>query len=237
MDKVSIRNKYKQKQIKNEDQNNDNKNEKMKEKLKEKKNFHVQNKIENKKEEKKINKKREDKKISPETLSLMSSYKKEVEKELSSKVNECKNLKDDKKYQQMVKLMQILKLCDTMNKIKNDKKAVEIIPHLYIGSITSASNLEELESKNITHILCCGFKLKCFFPEKFKYYKIDIIDRENENIRKYFDETNNFINESIKNNGNILVHCQAGISRSTSIIIAYLMKYNNMNFNFLIITK
>ena len=88
-----------------------------------------------------------------------------------------------------------------------------------------------MTSKNITHILCCGIGLKLFFPDKFKYHKIDLVDKETESIRKYFDETNKFISDAMVNNGNVLVHCYAGISRSTSIIIAFLMKHQKMNFN------
>lgn len=38
------------------------------------------------------------------------------------------------------------------------------------------------------------------------------------------DSALNFIDESIKNNQNILIHCQAGVSRSVAIACAYIMK-------------
>ena len=240
MERNSIRNRYKQKNNLKKLENNNNEASDYKKieytfnspsnKNKEKQD---ENKIkkENNNKQNILKEKKEIKKLSPETSLLMSSYKNEIEKELSNTITDYKNLKDDKKMKQMIKLLQIIKLCNTMNIIKNDKNAVEIIPHLYIGSIACASNLEELKSKNITHILCCGIGLKFFFPDKFKYHRIDLIDKESENIRKYFDESNNYINDAIINGGNILVHCQAGISRSTSIIIAYLMKYKKMNFN------
>jgi protein-tyrosine phosphatase len=41
----------------------------------------------------------------------------------------------------------------------------------------------------------------------------------------------NFINESVKKNKNILVHCYAGMSRSVSVIIYYLMKKNGLTFS------
>ena len=65
----------------------------------------------------------------------MSSYKNEIEKELSNSITNYKNLKDDKKIQQMIKLLQIMKLCNTMNIIKNDKNAVEIMPHLLLAQL------------------------------------------------------------------------------------------------------
>lgn len=41
-----------------------------------------------------------------------------------------------------------------------------------------------------------------------------------------------FINNAIENNQNILIHCMAGISRSVSAIIYFLMKKYNYNFNY-----
>jgi protein-tyrosine phosphatase len=41
---------------------------------------------------------------------------------------------------------------------------------------------------------------------------------------KYFEESANYIEEVLSTtNHNILVHCHMGISRSASIVIAYLM--------------
>ena len=49
-------------------------------------------------------------------------------------------------------------------------------------------------------------RIKIFFENKFQYHKIDLIDKESKYIRKFFDESNNNINDSIINGGNILVH-------------------------------
>lgn len=40
-----------------------------------------------------------------------------------------------------------------------------------------------------------------------------------------------FINTAVKNNENILVHCMAGISRSVSMVIYYLMKKNKIDYD------
>ena len=115
--------------------------------------------------------------------------------------------------------------------LKDDKVPIEIIPHLYLGSIGSASNLKQLQNFKITHIVCCAKGIKNFFPDNFKYLNLDIIDSQTDNIKKYFEEANLFIDEAIKNQGNVLVHCHAGISRSSTIIIAYIMKSQKMNLD------
>jgi predicted protein tyrosine phosphatase len=52
---------------------------------------------------------------------------------------------------------------------------------------------------------------------------IKIEDVPHENIAFHFDKVNQFIDESLQKGENVLVHCMAGISRSVSLVISYLM--------------
>ena len=128
----------------------------------------------------------------------------------------------------MLKLLNMIKLSSTIKILKDDNAPIEIIPHLYLGSIGSASNLKQLQNCKITHILCCATGIKNFFPNNFKYKNLDILDSEKVDIKQYFEESNEFIDDAIKNNGNVLVHCHAGISRSSSFLMAYIMKSQKM---------
>nr|CAG8447705.1 10539_t:CDS:2 [Entrophospora candida] len=56
-----------------------------------------------------------------------------------------------------------------------------------------------------------------------KYLKIDILDDPKSNISKYFNQCIEFIEKAKESNGRVYVHCYAGISRSTTVVIAYLM--------------
>ncbi|KAL0480468.1 dual specificity protein phosphatase [Acrasis kona] len=61
----------------------------------------------------------------------------------------------------------------------------------------------------------------------FKFIEID--DLETEDFEQYFDECADFINTTLTNPSNqILVHCQAGQSRSASALIAYYIKYRGL---------
>jgi protein-tyrosine phosphatase len=51
----------------------------------------------------------------------------------------------------------------------------------------------------------------------------------NYDLSAHFDVSINFLNEWL-NKTNVLVHCFAGISRSATITIAYLMKENKWSF-------
>ena len=104
----------------------------------------------------------------------------------------------------------------------------QIDDKLWLGNLIAAENIEDLKSKNITKVLSA---LKVYFPtydQNFFIHKaIDIDDSNNQNIIQYFGECLNFINGE----QNVLVHCGAGISRSSSIVIAYIMWKRKMNYD------
>ena len=96
----------------------------------------------------------------------------------------------------------------------------EIIPNkLYLGNNESAKNLDILKNNQITSILICGYFLSEFFPGQFIYKTLEIQDNEYEII------INSLIKgiEFIEKNKTILVHCREGISRSSAIVIGYIM--------------
>lgn len=56
--------------------------------------------------------------------------------------------------------------------------------------------------------------------------KIKFPDKEDRDLKNSFLHTNKFINKNIKHT-NVLIHCLFGLSSSTAIVIAYLMKYKH----------
>lgn len=54
--------------------------------------------------------------------------------------------------------------------------------------------------------------------------QIRIPDLPNTDISKYFDVTYNFIKKHLSKGENVLVHCAAGISRSSTIILNYIIR-------------
>jgi len=54
------------------------------------------------------------------------------------------------------------------------------------------------------------------------------LDKPDEDITRYFDETAEYIHEILSKGERVLVHCFAGKSRSTTIMISYLIKYHKM---------
>ena len=97
---------------------------------------------------------------------------------------------------------------------------------LYLGNNQAAKNKEILKKYKITNILVVGFFLHEYFPEDFKYKTIEISDNENENLFYYFMPCFDFIDRSER----CFVHCRAGVSRSSSVVISYLMLSEKMTF-------
>ncbi len=107
----------------------------------------------------------------------------------------------------------------------------QITEHIFIGNIGHARSLEWLKANNITHIVNCTNELDNYFPDKFIYTKLYLWDLEHQTLQFSLEPSYNFIQLAIRNSGIILIHCHAGISRSSSILIYYLMRSNNLKFN------
>ncbi len=125
------------------------------------------------------------------------------------------------------------KLNITLFSIYDEKNSPisKIIEGLFLGCEVVSKNIELLEKNNIKKIIKIGTDLKIHFPKKFEYLSINIHDHPDENIIDYFEACYNFIDQSLINNQNVLVHCFKGISRSASVICAFLIKKFKWNFN------
>ena len=102
--------------------------------------------------------------------------------------------------------------------------------HLYLGSVGAAYNLQVLKNLNISRILTICECLPPKFPDEFEYKVIGVTDEPMTRLNLYFKEATDYIREAINEGKNVLVHCFAGVSRSSSIVIAYLMRCHKMEY-------
>lgn len=107
----------------------------------------------------------------------------------------------------------------------------EIEPNLYLGNLTAATDVKWLKDIKITHILTVD---SCPLPRKIQLLPnittkyIQITDMPREDFLIFFGDAYQFIDDGIKLGGRVLVHCYYGVSRSATLVIAYLMKKHGM---------
>ncbi|KAF4322338.1 hypothetical protein BBO99_00003972 [Phytophthora kernoviae] len=140
----------------------------------------------------------------------------------------------------------------------DDTEPSQILDHVFLGSRTHARDKELLQRLRITHILNVTPPKKTdpvagvpnFFEKEkaFIYRRCPIFDNKAEDISSVLEGCIAFIDQakyygifsavlftmivvsSVANDGRILVHCNKGVSRSTSMTVAYLMKLKSMSF-------
>ncbi|KAF8571155.1 hypothetical protein P879_04086, partial [Paragonimus westermani] len=108
----------------------------------------------------------------------------------------------------------------------------EILPYLFIGNARDAQDRTLLRRLGITHIVNVSDSVPMPFKEttEFKYLHLPASDTNQQNLRPAFDSAVAFISEARKSKGIVLVHCQAGVSRSVAVVMAYLMfKWRHFN--------
>jgi len=107
---------------------------------------------------------------------------------------------------------------------------LEVIPGLFIGNLRASKNRDFLDQHGVTHVLTVANDIAPEFPKRYKYKIIDVDDSTEEDLGRYFVECNRFIDKARKN-GSVLVHCHAGISRSPTVVIAYLMFKDHLSYD------
>lgn len=68
-------------------------------------------------------------------------------------------------------------------------------------------------------------------PTHFRHLHVQIDDDDEEDIIKYFAVVNSFIDHARSHGGNVLIHCIAGISRSVTVTMAYLLHESHAKTN------
>ncbi|XP_052386750.1 dual specificity protein phosphatase 8-like [Carassius gibelio] len=100
-----------------------------------------------------------------------------------------------------------------------------ILPHLYLGSQRDVLNKELMTQNGITYVLNASNTCpKPDFISDNHFMRIPVNDSYCEKLLPWLEKTNEFIDKAKVSNCRVIVHCLAGISRSATIAIAYIMK-------------
>ncbi|XP_029998787.1 dual specificity protein phosphatase 26-like [Sphaeramia orbicularis] len=106
--------------------------------------------------------------------------------------------------------------------------ADEVWPRLYIGDQHSAENRADLSVHQITHILNAAHskhrgKPDIYVDMMISYMGIDARDCCDFDMSVNFQPAADFIHSALSRGGTVLVHCHVGVSRSATLVLAYLM--------------
>ena len=100
-----------------------------------------------------------------------------------------------------------------------------IIDNIYLGNAYNAAYYYGLKKNNIKMIINVTQEISQYYPDYFTYYQYELYDNNHDNIKEYLgDAYKNIKNFQENKDGNILVHCFMGASRSASVVLYYLTK-------------
>ena len=103
-----------------------------------------------------------------------------------------------------------------------------VMPFIYLGDRHDAANRELLTKLGVSHILNSAFQIPNYHERHFLYCNLPVFDRVGEDLSRFFEQAATFIKEAKEERTAVLVHCIAGVSRSTTCVIAYLMAHEGM---------
>ncbi|CAN4096037.1 unnamed protein product [Withania somnifera] len=113
-----------------------------------------------------------------------------------------------------------------------DKECSKVAEHVYLGGDAVAKDKDILKKNGITHVLnCVGFVCPEYFKSDFGYRTLWLQDSPSEDITSILYDVFDYFEDVREQHGRVFVHCCQGVSRSTSLVIAYLMWRKGQSFD------
>nr|CAB3463703.1 unnamed protein product [Digitaria exilis] len=113
-----------------------------------------------------------------------------------------------------------------------DKECSKVAEHVYLGGDAVAKNRDILRKNGITHVLnCVGFVCPEYFKSDLVYRTLWLQDSPTEDITSILYDVFDYFEDVREQGGRVFVHCCQGVSRSTSLVIAYLMWREGQSFD------
>ncbi|ODN06111.1 Dual specificity phosphatase DUPD1 [Orchesella cincta] len=118
-------------------------------------------------------------------------------------------------------------------------------PAIFIGDEYAAKDIDTLRQLGITHVLNAAY-----VPSRTHYHSYGIVNTDHDwyavrnfnceflgvesldypqfDLSRFFEDAADFIDSACCSKGKVLVHCYVGMSRSATLVIAYLMIKKHM---------
>jgi atypical dual specificity phosphatase len=104
----------------------------------------------------------------------------------------------------------------------------KINDYLYLSSFAGATE-HNCAKFNINCVITVCKEVPKLDIKNVEVMRLEVLDKPTEPLNRHFDAVADKINEVASRKGACLVHCVAGISRSASMVLVYLMKYHKMS--------
>ncbi|KAG5831527.1 hypothetical protein ANANG_G00304630 [Anguilla anguilla] len=111
----------------------------------------------------------------------------------------------------------------------------QVWPDLYLGDETTARDKATLSQLGITHVVnaAAGPRRINTGPQFYadvpvEYRGVEAADHPSFDLRPFFHPTAEFIQTALAQKGKVFVHCAMGVSRSATLVLAFLMICENL---------
>ena len=129
----------------------------------------------------------------------------------------------------------------------------QITEHVFLAGVTGVTRPDLLRSAQITHVLNvaggeCSHLTYDLGPDPASFGEksaldgseadltasmivksVSLRDSEEQSLLPYLDDLVDFVSAAVTSGGKVVVHCMAGVSRSASVVIAYLIRDHGMS--------
>mmetsp|Transcript_37922 Transcript_37922/g.70737 ORF Transcript_37922/g.70737 Transcript_37922/m.70737 type:complete len:195 (+) Transcript_37922:53-637(+) len=104
----------------------------------------------------------------------------------------------------------------------------QVAPGVYLGNKQAAALPGLLHAHGVVAVCAVGAKPN--HHEGLIYHHVSVKDNGNDSMFPFLDDSCDFIHRH-RCLGAVLVHCKGGISRSPCLLVAYLMKYEDLSIS------
>lgn len=105
-----------------------------------------------------------------------------------------------------------------------------IVPGLYLCGF-SGTTKESLQQTKINLLVNVTWELPLLKVQGLTAYRVPVDDTPEETIGRYFEEVSDLLEANRRVGRRSMVHCLAGVSRSATLVLAYLLKYTTLNLH------
>lgn len=106
----------------------------------------------------------------------------------------------------------------------------QVTDHLFLSNAAAAGDASQITQRKITCVISVSeTKNRTSPPPDVEHIHLPIADSPLSPLSDYFDKVADKIQYNAERNGRTLVHCNAGVSRSATLCMVYLMKHQGFS--------